>query len=168
MQVYLYVSASKCVVGCVMLQLIDSACLALPGEDGAASTADSCPLQLTSTPAHPACQPLISSLPAGLQDKSQLHVDRQPSQGVFPVDWAPSWTQVHRVKYCSTTSESSVILQRSWNACMPPALRQILRTTLQVPQSWPGCCRALTLSLPAGAGHRGWEQQLCRGQECPV
>ena len=94
-QVYLYVNASKCVVGCVMLQTISSACLALPQEDGAASTADSCPLQLTSTPAQPACQLSMGSLPACFQARSQLHVGRQPSQGVFPVDWAPSRTQVH-------------------------------------------------------------------------
>ena len=92
-------SASKCVVGCVMLQSISSACLALPGEDGAASTADSCPLQLTSTPAHPACQPSMGSLRAGFQGTSQLHVGRQPSQGIFPVDWPLSRTQVHSVKY---------------------------------------------------------------------
>ena len=98
-QVYLYVSASKCVVGCVMLQAISSACLALPGEDGAASTADSCPLQLTSTPAHPACQLSMGTLPAGSQDR--LHVDSQRSQGIFPVDWAPSRTQVHSVTCCS-------------------------------------------------------------------
>lgn len=51
---------------------------------------------------------------------------------------------------------------------MLPLLQQILRTALQLPQSRPQYGSDPTLRLSAGSAHRGWEQQRCCGQECPV
>lgn len=83
MQVYLYVSASKRVVGCVLLQAIQSACPAIPAEDTAASTGDSAACEPSSrAPLGAQLQPTGRPVAAWLPDRSSANL--QPRRGLFP------------------------------------------------------------------------------------
>ena len=82
-QVYLYVSASKRVVGCVMLQSIQSACHAIPAEDAAASTGDSSACEPLSRAPHSALlQPPGRSLALGLPAQTRESLPLR--SGIFP------------------------------------------------------------------------------------
>ena len=94
-QVYLYVSASKRVVGCVMLQTVQSACPAVPAEDPAASTGDSSAGALASRAPlrawlQPAAQPVTAELHARARADPRHRTVIFPSAGV-----TVSNTQVH-------------------------------------------------------------------------
>lgn len=82
-QVYLYVTASKRVVGCVMLQSIQSACIALPLEDTAASTANSSACELADRLAL-SCPPQSADRQLGSESTARLQREWQPRKGVFP------------------------------------------------------------------------------------
>ena len=91
MQVYLYVSASKRVVGCVLLQSIQSACPAVPAEDTAASTGDSSACALLGAASLGAqLQPTGGRVAAWLPDRS--FANPQPRSGLS--GFAVSNTQV--------------------------------------------------------------------------
>ena len=91
MQVYLYVNASKKVVGCVMLQSIESACPSIPAEDTAASTADSSAGELELRRLPICSQPRFM----GTSAVSGSGVGHRLRTGIFPsAGCSPSNTQV--------------------------------------------------------------------------
>ena len=93
-QVYLYVSASKRLVGCVMLQSISSACYAIPAEDAAASTGNSSACEPSSrAPLSALLQPTCWPVAAGL--RGLTHESLPLRSGMFPsAGLAVSNTQV--------------------------------------------------------------------------
>ena len=83
MQVYLYASASKRVLGCVMLQTIQSACPAILAEDTAASTGDSSAGKLMSRALH-STQRQPVGVPGLAERSARTHAEPRLHSGVFP------------------------------------------------------------------------------------
>ena len=128
-QVYLYVSASKRVVGCVMLQSIQSACHAIPAEDAAASTGDSSACKpLSGAPLSALLQPTGRPVAAGLPAQTRKNLPLR--SGIFPsAGVAVSNTQVrfqvnalHHGKLHSMCNSNGMLIGTvQWLDCIGPA-----------------------------------------------